>query len=135
MECRRRRSSRARYWMSRMAHRRGICGSASIGCSTPLILICGMGFSWRAKMGCGLFLQCIEIRNDVLPIGLIGEIDEHLGAVDEAGRICEEFVEIGVVPGDVRILHRGREIEPRNCAALAPDNTGEGRADLILTGC
>ena len=49
-----------------------------------------------------------------------GEIDEHLGAVDEAGRVCEEFVEICVIPGDVRILHRGGEVVPWNRAALAP---------------
>ena len=30
--------------MSRTAHKSGICGSASIVCATPLILICGMGF-------------------------------------------------------------------------------------------
>src|SRR5437588_10255327 len=115
-----------------MAHNSYICGSASIVCSTPLILICGMGFSCAA--GGRLFLQRIEIRDDVLPIGLIGEIDEHPGAVHEANWVCEEFVEIGVVPGDVRILHRGGKIEPRNRAALAPGNTGEGWSDLILTG-
>src|SRR5258708_28451201 len=85
-------------------------------------------------MGPGSFLQCIEIGNDILPIGLTGEIDEHLGPVDEAGRVYEKFVEIGVVPGDVRILHRGGEIEPWNRAALAPSNTAEGRPDLFLTG-
>jgi len=100
----------------------------------PLTLIVAWDFFQGIAIGPGSFLQCIEIGNDILPIGLIGEIDEHLGAVDEAGRVCEEFVEIGVVPGDVRIRHRAGEIEPRNRAALAPGNTGEGRSDLILTG-
>src|ERR1700730_9132313 len=120
--------------MSRIAHKRGICGSASMVCSTPLILICDMGFSQTTVIEPGSFLQCIEIGNNILPVGLTGEIDEHLGAADETGRVCQEFVEIGVVPGDVRILHRGGEIEPWNRAALAPDNTAEGRPDLFLTG-
>jgi|SRR5271169_2837562 len=78
-------------------------------------------------------LQRVEIGDDILPIGLIGEIDEHLGPVNEANRVCEEFVEVGVVPGDVRVLHRGGEVESRNRAALAPGNTGERWSDFILT--
>src|SRR5271169_5975681 len=79
-----------------------------------------------AAVGSGSFLQRIEISNNILPIGLTGEIDEHLGAVNEADRIYEKFVEIGVVAVHIRILHRGGEVELRNRAALAPNDAGKG---------
>lgn len=34
------------------------------------------------------FLERIEIGDDILPIGLTGEIDEHFGPVNEAARVC-----------------------------------------------
>src|SRR5215471_1042780 len=82
----------------------------------------------------GSFLQRVEVGDDILPIGVAGEIDEHPGPVNEAGRVCEVFVEIGVIPGDVRILHRRGEIVPWNRGALATDNAGERWPDLVFTG-
>jgi hypothetical protein len=76
----------------------------------------------------------VEIGDDVLPIGFARKVDEHFGPVNEPGRVCEEFVEIGVVPGDVRIFHRGGEIEAWNRSALAADNTGERGPDLVHAG-
>jgi hypothetical protein len=70
--------------------------------------------------GPALFLQGIEVGDYVLPIGLIGKIDEHPGAVNEASGICEVFVETGVIPGDVCILHSRREVEPRTEPLLLP---------------
>jgi hypothetical protein len=69
-----------------------------------------------------------------LSVGVAGELDEHLRPGNEAERVCEEFVEIGVVPGDVRILHRRGEIVPWNRGALATDNAGERWPDLVFTG-
>jgi len=57
---------------------------------------------WRA----GSFLQLAYIGDDILPTGFAREIDEHPGPANEAGRVCEEFVEVVVVPSDVCILHR-----------------------------
>src|SRR5271156_3224232 len=79
------------------------------------------------------FLQRVEISDHVLPIGFVWKIDEHFGPVDESDRVCEELVEIGVVLGHIRILDRGGEVEPRNRAALAPDNVRKGWPDLVLT--
>jgi hypothetical protein len=67
-----------------------------------------------AAMGCGSFLERIEIGNDVLPIGLTGELHKHLGPLNEAARVSQEFVEVSVVPGDIRVLHCRREIEARD---------------------
>jgi len=92
------------------------------------------GIPSSAAVRSGSFLQSIEISNNILPIGLTREIDEHLGAVNEVDRICEKFVEIGIVPGHIRILHRSGEVERRNRAALAPNNAGKGWPDLVLTG-
>src|SRR6202008_1879823 len=81
----------------------------------------------------GSFLQRVEIGDDVLPIGFAGEIDEHPGPGNEISRVCEVFVEIGVVPSDFGILHCRGEFVPWNRAALAADNAGERWSDLVLT--
>ena len=79
-------------------------------------------------------LQRVEIGNDVLPIGLIGEIDEHFGAVDETGRVPEEFVEIGVVPGDVGILHAAEKSNPGTVPLLLPTIPGRDGPTLFSPG-
>ena len=54
------------------------------------------------------------------------------GSANEADGVREVLVEVRVVPGDVRVLHRGRKIEAWNCATLAPDNAGERRSYLVF---
>src|SRR4029077_17009069 len=107
--------------MSRMAHKSGICGSASIVCWTPLILICGKGI-FRRKFIMSTerpvsFLQRLEIGDYVLSIAFAGKIDKHFCPVNVPGGVREKLVELGVIPGDARVLHRGRKIEAGNCAA------------------
>src|SRR6266481_7222709 len=96
--------------MSRMAHKSGICGSASIVCWTPLILICGKGIlRWKSRVPTERpvsFLQRAEIGDYVLPIAFAGKIDEHFCPVNVPAGVREKLVEFGVIPGDVRVLHR-----------------------------
>jgi hypothetical protein len=54
--------------------------------------------------------------------------------VNDADRVCEKFVEVGVVPSDVRILHRSGEIEPLNRAALAPTMPANDGSTLFSPG-
>ena len=75
-------------------HRRFIL-DLSVAAGSPSV-------AWRA----GSFLQLAYIGDDILPTGFAREIDEHPGPANEAGRVCEEFVEVVVVPSDVCILHR-----------------------------
>src|SRR4029077_14661509 len=124
--------------MSRMAHKSGICGSASMLCSTPLILICGKGilrrkFRMPTERRVSI-LQRMEIGDHVLSIAFAGEIDEHFCPVNVPCGVPEKLVELGVVPGDVRVLHRGGKIESGNRAALAADNAGQRRPDLVHAG-
>src|ERR1700746_2468838 len=78
------------------------------------------------------FLQRVEISNDVLPVGLARKIDEHFGPVNKPRGICEILVQVGVVPGDVRLFHSRGEIKAGYGTALASDDAGEGGSDFIL---
>ena len=80
------------------------------------------------------FLQRMEIGDHVLSIALAGKIDEHFCPVNVPAGVREKLVELGVIPGDVGILHSGREIEAGNRAALAADNAGQRRPDLVHAG-
>src|SRR6266404_7913219 len=113
-----------------MAHNRGICGSASIVCWTPLIFICGMEILRRDFS----FLQCSEIGGDILAIGAAGKVDQHFGAVHEPGRVGEKLIPVRLAAGDVRLFDGGGEAEPGSRSALAADDAGERRPVLVDAG-
>src|SRR6266404_5836914 len=116
--------------MSRMAHNRGICGSAFIVCWTPLIFICGMEILRRDVS----FLQCSQIGDDIVAIGVAGKVDEHFGAVNEPARVGEKLIEVRVVPGDVRLFHGGGEAEPGNAELLLPTMPASDGPFLLMPG-
>ena len=72
----------------------------------------------------GSFLQRVEVGDDILPIGVAGEIDEHPGPVNEAGRVCEVFVEIGVIQVTFASFIAGEKSYPGAEALLLPTMPG-----------
>ena len=54
--------------------------------------------------------------------------------MNKPDRVCEKFAQTRVAPRDVGVLHCGREIEAWSGAALAPDDAGKRRPDLVHTG-
>ena len=64
----------------------------------------------------------------------VGHADEHFCAVNVGPWILKEFVKCLLVPRDVCRFQGGREVVTRYSAALAADNTGERRTELVYAG-
>ena len=86
-------------------------------------------------MGRSSILQRIEIGDDILPIGFAGEIDEHPGPANEAGRVCEEFVEIVVVQVMFASFIAGEKSNPATVPLLLPTMPASDGAILFTPAC
>src|SRR5579871_5770080 len=78
-------------------------------------------------------LELADIGPEVVDLLVILDTgEEHLGARDHAARVLDVFLELGLVPGDARILVGVAVIVARGRSRLAAVEAVELRPDAVL---